>query len=336
MNKNEKIDFVITWLDSENKEWQKQMLSYIPNNKQKTMFDPSRFRDWNNLNYWFRSVEKNAPWVNKIHLVTNSPLPLWLNKNHPKLNIVKHEEFIPKKYLPTFNCHPIELNFFRINSLSEYFVYFCDDMFVNLPVKKEDFFKNQLPCYQYGEININNNPNRSDWYQIIQNDMDIINKEFNKNLLKKHNLFKMINAKYPIKRNLMNLYYLKKNKFSWFYHYHNALPIRKSTMQEVWDKEFKKLDKTCFNKFRSCSDINEYIFTYWELARGSFFPYRYSEIKYSIDNNNLNLCINEILNPKKKLLCLNDTENCDNFLKCKYEINKAFQKRYPKKSSFEL
>ena len=26
-----------------------------------------RYRDWQNLKYWFRAVEKYAPWVRKIH-----------------------------------------------------------------------------------------------------------------------------------------------------------------------------------------------------------------------------------------------------------------------------
>lgn len=29
-----------------------------------------RYRDWDNLQYWFRGVEKFAPWVRKIHFVT--------------------------------------------------------------------------------------------------------------------------------------------------------------------------------------------------------------------------------------------------------------------------
>ena len=26
-----------------------------------------RYRDWDNLRYWFRGMEKYAPWVRKIH-----------------------------------------------------------------------------------------------------------------------------------------------------------------------------------------------------------------------------------------------------------------------------
>ena len=104
-----------------------------------------RYRDWDTLKYWFRGVEKYAPWVNKIHFVTYGHLPKFLNTNNPKLNIVNHKDFIPKEYLPTFSANPIELNLHRIKDLSEQFVFFNDDMFVINKVKSTDFFKNGKP-----------------------------------------------------------------------------------------------------------------------------------------------------------------------------------------------
>ena len=58
------IDFVVTWLDSSDSEWQKSLATYRPN----TTGDVSeaRFRDMNIFRYWFRAVEQYAPWVRKI------------------------------------------------------------------------------------------------------------------------------------------------------------------------------------------------------------------------------------------------------------------------------
>ena len=56
-----------------------------------------RYRDWDNLQFWFRGVEKFAPWVNKIHFVTYGHLPKWLNVNNKKLNIVNHKDFMPER-----------------------------------------------------------------------------------------------------------------------------------------------------------------------------------------------------------------------------------------------
>ena len=85
-----------------------------------------RYRDWEILKYLFRSIENFAPWVNNVYFVTCGHLPAWLNTECPKLQIVSHKDFIPEKYLPTFNSHSIEWNFHRIKNLSEHFVYFND------------------------------------------------------------------------------------------------------------------------------------------------------------------------------------------------------------------
>ncbi|MFS1240488.1 hypothetical protein ACL36S_16760 [Lactiplantibacillus plantarum] len=56
---------------------------------------------------WFRAVEKNAPWVNKIYLITDNQIPAWLNFENPKIQVISHQNYIPEKYLPTFNSNVI-------------------------------------------------------------------------------------------------------------------------------------------------------------------------------------------------------------------------------------
>ena len=90
------IDFVITWVDGNDPDWQKQKMEYSmqPDLSQKQDDRKERYRDWDLLRYWFRGVERFAPWVRRIHFVTWGHLPSWLNKEHPKLNIVNHKDFI--------------------------------------------------------------------------------------------------------------------------------------------------------------------------------------------------------------------------------------------------
>ena len=140
----DKIDFVVTWLDSNDPSWQKEYDFY--KNDGKGDKSKARFRDLNFFQYWFRSVEKYAPWVNKVFLITNGKFPDWINKDNPKLVLVKHEDYMPKFFLPTFNSCAIELHMHRIKGLSENFVYFNDDILLNAPVKPDYYFKNGLPC----------------------------------------------------------------------------------------------------------------------------------------------------------------------------------------------
>lgn len=106
-----------------------------------------RYRDWASFRYWFRAVEKYAPWVRYVHLVTWGHVQSWLNLECPKLKIVNHKDYMPPEYLPTYNCNPLELNLFRISGLSEHFVYFNDDMLLARPVAPEDFFIGGKPLH---------------------------------------------------------------------------------------------------------------------------------------------------------------------------------------------
>ena len=144
------IDFVIAWVDGSDKTWQESKAKYDTKNKNENN-GVVRYRDWDELKYWFRGVEKYAPWVNKIYFVTCGQKPKWLDENNPKLVLVNHKDYMKEDYLPTFSANPIELNFHRIKGLSEHFVYFNDDMFIINPVKEEDFFKKGLPCDSYCE-----------------------------------------------------------------------------------------------------------------------------------------------------------------------------------------
>ena len=55
----------------------------------------ARFRDYGVLKYWFRGVEKFAPWVRRIHFVTGGQKPEWLDTDNPRIHLVDHKDFIP-------------------------------------------------------------------------------------------------------------------------------------------------------------------------------------------------------------------------------------------------
>ena len=174
----EKIDFVILWVDGNDPKWLKEKREYQPQLKNTENNNNIRFRDGDNLKYWFRMIEKNADWVNNIFFITWGHIPDWLDTTNSKLKIVKHSDYIPKQYLPTYNSNVIELNLFRIKELSENFVLFNDDTFIIEKTKQEDFFKKNKPCDCYSEI-INCHTNMNDIYSHnMLNNMCIINKLF--------------------------------------------------------------------------------------------------------------------------------------------------------------
>ncbi|XP_076069626.1 N-acetylglucosamine-1-phosphotransferase subunits alpha/beta-like isoform X2 [Oratosquilla oratoria] len=103
--------------------------------------DPKRFDDNEELRYSLRSLEKFAPWVRRVFIVTNGQIPYWLNLEHPRLTLVTHEEiFTNLSHLPSFSSPAIEVHLHRIPGLSEHFLYLNDDVMFGAEVWPEDFY----------------------------------------------------------------------------------------------------------------------------------------------------------------------------------------------------
>lgn len=329
-----KIDFVILWVDGSDPKWLIDKNKYS-NNKTGDAVTDNRFRDWGNLKYWFRGVEKYASWVNKIYFITYGHIPNWLNTDNSKLVIVKHEDYIPNEYLPTFNSNVIELNLNKIADLSEHFVLFNDDMFIINKTSPEDFFdKNGLPLDEC-EQNANISYGKGEQIAHAQlNDIDIINRNFDKRVVMKKHFTKFINVKYGI-LNLRTIFLLPWYAFSGFYNPHIPISHLKSTFDEVWKKEKDMLEKTCENRFREFNDVNHWVFRYWNLCNGKFVPRSYKfGIHYEVSKENKEIC-DGIIKQKSKVICVNDSANDYDFEKAKNDVSKAFETILSEKSSFE-
>ena len=342
----ETIDFVVTWVDGNDPEWQEEKSKY--QNSPTGDARNRRYRDWETLRYWFRGVEKFAPWFNKVHFVTYGHLPRWLNTNHPKLAIVKHKDFIPSEYLPTFSCRPIELNLHKIKNLTEKFVYFNDDMFILDKTEPSVFFRNDLPC-DTAILNAicPNMPKRNggkngigEMYNAAFFNTAIINRNFNKRECIIKNLYKWFSPRYGLKsiRTLLLLFW---RNFNGFMSYHLPYSLLKTTFQEVWEAEEEVLKRACYHKFRDATDVSSWLFSYWQLTSGKFAP-RNPDIgnQFGLTED---LCENKkifdcILSRKYKLVCINDSFDAEQevFEKIKSELICTFERIFPEKSSFEI
>jgi len=328
-----KIDFVIIWVDGNDSEWRAEREKY---NEKHADIRNIRYRDWENLRYWFRGVEKNAPWVNKIYFVTYGHIPEWLNIENEKLVIVKHEEFIPQDYLPTFNSHTIELNLHRINGLSEQFVYFNDDMFIVNKTKPQDFFKEGKPC-DSAILSPAIKENKFGIGNVELNNMAIINTYFDKNNQIKDRLFNWFNIKYGLEHNMKNILLFPWNSFTSFYEFHISSNFLKSTFEQVWEKEHEELNETCMHKFRNLKmDVNQWLMRDWQLASNNFIVRRadFGKLYTITSNTNIN---NIFKNNRHKVVCFNDSDKIseEEFERLKKDLIFNFEKKLPKKSKFE-
>ncbi|XP_067438222.1 N-acetylglucosamine-1-phosphotransferase subunits alpha/beta isoform X2 [Thunnus thynnus] len=116
-------------------------LTAISQSKQDEDVSASRFEDNEELRYSLRSVERHAPWVRHIFIVTNGQIPSWLNLDNPRVTVVTHQDiFLNNSHLPTFSSPAIETHIHRIPGLSQKFIYLNDDVMFGKDVWPDDFY----------------------------------------------------------------------------------------------------------------------------------------------------------------------------------------------------
>jgi hypothetical protein len=313
--------------------WKEEFARYagkIDNSKNEV--SEARFRDYGFLRYWFRGVEKFAPWVRKIHFITCGQKPEWLNVHNPKLCLVSHEDYIPKQFLPLFNSSSIEMHLHKIPGLSEHFVYFNDDFFITNHVERERFFRNGLPC-DIAAFRINDG--LSQWGKRIRNNMRIINKHFDKNEVMSRFHDKWFDKSYGIKAR-WNYILSPYGKFVTLRTPHNAQPYLKNTFEEVWAAAEAELLETSTHRFRSVSDLTPELFRTWQICRGSFEPYNtYSDTKMFPLIIKPKQAAVAVRNQSYKLVCLNDNVHINNYARVMENIKMSFDSILPEKSGFE-
>lgn len=328
------IDIVVTWVNMDDPEWKREFNLYAgnPENEDNGISD-ARFRDYGFLKYWFRGIEKFAPWIRKIHFVTSGQRPDWLNTENPRLHLVDHKDFIPEEFLPTYNSVVIERYMHLIPDLTEKFIYFNDDFYMIRPIDEKRFFQDGLPSdiavFQY-------NPSWSQWYKTLKNNIRLINRHFDKKKVMKEFEDKWFSPEYGSKARMNRLLKFYP-KFITLRVHHNAQPYLKSTFEEVWEAEGKELTKTSGNRFRSVTDYSPELFRTWQICKGNFMPYNtYRDTKMFPLMVRPKQAIRAIRQQKYSLVCLNDNKNIRNYHQLMEQLKDAFESILPEKSSFEL
>ncbi len=337
------IDFVVMWVDGKDPTWQKKMRLYKGTGEQSSA---TRFRDWDIFKYWFRSVETYAPWVHRVFLITDNQVPSWLNITHPKLRVIDHKDYIPEEFLPTFNSHTIELNIHRIKGLSEHFVIFNDDTFINAPIPPEYYFKKGLPCDAPFEHVFTPRcyfPEVDMWgINIIEFcDTQVINAHFNRKEVTRANpkgwYGSYLGWKYRLQAYLIRLF--GRTEFQHFYSPHNERAFLKTIFDKAWNIEEKMLSNSC-TRFRENVSLNLYFMRYWQLASNKFYPENNIQQKHvvQLESTCLSLLESKLSDTNIKSLCINDSSNCsyNDFLNLKPKVIRLFNKKFPNKSLFEI
>ena len=206
-------------------------------------------------------------------------------------------------------------------------------MFLMNHTTEKDFFEDGLPK----DIGVFSPivPNYGGIASIVLNNLEVINKYFNKKSVldvagKK--FFKLFYGKHIIK----NFVALLWKPVLGFYDYHIPISHKKSVFKLLEEKEKQLFLNTYKNKFRSKDEINHWLMRYWNLCSGDFIPRNIDFGRYyEISNSNIELK-NILMKDNCKVICVNDSTDIENFEETKKEILEIFEEKFPKKSKYEL
>lgn len=323
------IDFVLPWVDGSDPAWQQACRAAKPGAGDDA--SEIRYRDWQTLRYWFRSVEQFAPWVRKIHFITWGHLPEWLATEHPKLHIVRHEDYLPEAYRPTFNSNAIELSIHRIEGLAEQFVLFNDDFFLGRPARPTDFFRRGLPRDMAALCPLSPEP-------ISHISLSTLIQTARCHRPRKA-VFgapgKWFSPRYGAGILLKTLLALPWTNFIGIRNHHMAQGYLRSRFAEAWERWPEALDATSRHPFRTAEDVSHWLIRYDTLCRGDFDPVSYNDCcQMTLTDDNRAVC-DAIVRQRWRMFCLHDDAAIRDFDRASAELCAAFEQLLPQKSSYE-
>lgn len=314
-----KIDIVVTYLNERDERWQKDFKYWkekeikdgkaIESNRQ--AFGEERTREWDAFKYWFRGVEKNCPWVNRVFLIVQNEnhVPKWLDLDNPKLRVVYHEEYIPKELLPTFNAMTIAMYVSNIPDLSENYIMCDDDYYFLNPIPEDRFFRDNKPVHK-------DNRQAYTFYgnDLLQSSSGVFYAILNNNLKFESQFMKGNKVKYGI--------------------YHLPEARNKSFEQEILSC-FRGtiLEANCVSKFRHPDNLCPYMFSdLLKICDKAYIDDPYTNCAYCT----LKSTVNFDNYADKDIVCFNDTEQLDNYGLTRANLTIFLDKMLPDSCSFEV
>lgn len=328
------IDFVIPWVDGDDPIWQAKRRKFVPaqiDEQNPEENNDQRYRDFGTLRYLLRSIERFAPWVHKIFLLTDHQRPDWLDAN--QVEVVDHTEFIDKKYLPTFNSNVIEMNIPNIEKLSEHFVLLNDDLLFTQTTYPTDFFRSD------GKILDNMGQSilmpRDDFSHIAINNIILINQNFSKRQWLSQNWRGALNFKNGFGITLLSVALSPLPYFTRFFDPHIGIAYTKTNFKDakqIFETSVKRLMK---NKVRGLTDISHWVVRYYQIVTGKVIPRSSKFGAYLTISESTHL--NKLLSRPRhtKMIVLNDKVESSMDLMQANETMKILGKSFSKCSMYE-
>jgi len=278
------VDAVYLWVNDQDPTWQAKRAEFRPTTEGSVATAKSRFRQFNELVTSIQLLAVNAPFIRKVFIVVDDQQPdisRIIGDLPFEIVLVNHSEFIPSKYLPTFNSRSITSHLHLIPELSERFLYLNDDVFIARKSRVEDWFDGQKLRLRFTETK----------FPVLES-------------LAENEVL------YRARWKCVELAKARGWAVTDQMPEHAAYPLTKSIMKSLWELFPKELEETAAARFRSKDAIlPELLAFYFAIGTKLGVPAENSTYKYIPMNEASGILplIDLALKPNRFLsLCLND------------------------------
>lgn len=308
------VDAVYTWVDGDDptmaaKRRAHQALSDNTIAARET--GASRYTSHDELKYALRSLEMYAGFVRHVYLVTDSQIPAWLDPDAEGLTVIDHRDILPADALPVFNSHAIESRLHHIPGLSEHYLYFNDDVFINRPVRAEHFFHgNGIARIPFSPLKLGvgaPHPLEPAPNSAGKNAREVIRRFHGRHITNKS--------------------------------LHTPHPQLLSVMREMESLGIEELERTSYSRFRSTSDVApaSTLHHHWAIATGRAVPadYRFRYVQLGTPDMRRRLA-RLAAGEDVDFFCLNDVDTAPAARSAaQAAIHTFLDRKYPFPSRFE-
>ena len=110
----------------------------------------------------------------------------------------------------------------------------------------------------------------------------------------------------------------------------------RSTFDTLWTEEFAELDATCRHRFRTPTDLSQWLVRYEQLVTGRFTPVGMRDtLLTKLSDEDTEAIADALLSDRYAMICINDNNDIRHPEQVRATLEEAFRRLLPDRCAYE-